>query len=152
MTEQLFTSVCNISSNFNGWPAIMQQSQKFNSGMLESFDFLSKGNSKLIKQQSLHDKGMGVVLLHELGAEYILGIMSWTPLQEKLNAMSLHLISWAEDGPHHHEDLSGRVRVQIMVLVGHLDGGLLALMAAARALKSKVSIQVLALCPCDSIL
>jgi hypothetical protein len=25
MAEQLFTSVCNISSNFNGWPAIMQQ-------------------------------------------------------------------------------------------------------------------------------
>jgi len=63
--------------------------------------------------------------------------------------MSLHLISWAEDGPHHHEDLSGRVRVEIMVLVGHLDGGLLALMAAARALKSKVSIQVLALCCCE---
>jgi pimeloyl-ACP methyl ester carboxylesterase len=36
-----------------------------------------------------------------------------------------------------------------MVLVGHSDGGLLALMAAARALKSKVSIQVLALCCCE---
>jgi pimeloyl-ACP methyl ester carboxylesterase len=63
--------------------------------------------------------------------------------------MSLHLISWAEDGPHHHEDLSGRVRVEIMVFVGHSDGGLLALMAAARALKSKVSIQILALCRCE---
>jgi hypothetical protein len=61
--------------------------------------------------------------------------------------MSLHLISWAEDGPHYHEDLSGRVRVEIMVLMGRLDGGLLALMAAASALKSKVSIQVLAVCP-----
>ncbi len=41
-----------------------QELPKVRLRMLESFDFLSKGNSKLIKLQSLYDKGMGMVLLH----------------------------------------------------------------------------------------
>lgn len=78
---------CNHAANRN--------CQKFNSGMLESFDFLSKGNSKLIKQQSLYDKGMGVVLLHGFGCR----VFSWHRVMDTIaREVECHVIAFDQLG------------------------------------------------------
>jgi pimeloyl-ACP methyl ester carboxylesterase len=155
-----------ISLDLNERPAIMQQSagQK-SSGLFERLDFLSKGDSKLTKQQPLHDKDTGVVLLHGFGG----GLFSWRHVMGSIarevgcriaafDRPGWGLTSrprrseWETKGLPNPYDLHTQVDLlfafchelglRSVVLVGHADGGLLALMAAARALKSKDSIQV----------
>ncbi|CAM6004522.1 unnamed protein product, partial [Sphagnum balticum] len=155
------------SSSLNGWPAILQQTagQVQPSGMFESFDFLSKGDSNLAKQQLLHEKDTGVVLLHGFGG----GVFSWRHVMGSIaREVGCRVVAFDRPGwgltsrPQRFEwetkgflnpyDLHTQVDLlfefcqelglRSVVLVGHADGGLLALMAAARALKSKDSIQL----------
>jgi hypothetical protein len=162
------------SSSLNGWPAILQQTagQVPPSGMFESFDFLSKGNSNLAKQQLLHEKDTGVVLLHGFGG----GVFSWRHVMDSIaREVGCRVVAFDRPGwgltsrPQRFEwetkgflnpyDLHTQVDLffefcqelglRSVVLVGHSDGGLLALMAAARALKSKDSIQVCCASPSE---
>ncbi len=156
-----------ISSSLNGWPTILQQTagQVQPSGMFESFDFLSKGDSNLSNQQLLHEKDTGVVLLHGFGG----GVFSWRHVMGSIaREVGCRVVAfdrpgwgltsrpqrleWETKGFLNPYDLHTQVDLlfefcqelglRSVVLVGHADGGLLALMAAARALKSKDSIQV----------
>ncbi len=146
-----------------GWPAIVQQTggQK-PSAVLESLEFVSEGDSKLVE---LYERDTGVVLLHGFGG----GVFSWRHVMGSI-AMEVgcrvvafdrpgwgltsrpRRSEWETKGLPNPYDLHAQVDLlfafcqelglRSVVLVGHSDGGLLALMAAARALKSKDSIQV----------
>jgi hypothetical protein len=152
-----------IPSIVTGWPAIGQQTggQK-PSVVLESLEFVSEGDSKLVE---LYEKDTGVVLLHGFGG----GVFSWRHVMGSI-AMEVgcrvvafdrpgwgltsrpRRSEWEKKGLPNPYDLHAQVDLlfafcqelglRSVVLVGHSDGGLLALMAAARALKSKDSIQV----------
>ncbi|CAK9195848.1 unnamed protein product [Sphagnum jensenii] len=152
-----------IPSIVTGWPAIGQQTggQK-PSVVLESLEFVSEGDSKLVE---MYEKDTGVVLLHGFGG----GVFSWRHVMGSI-AMEVgcrvvafdrpgwgltsrpRRSEWEKKGLPNPYDLHAQVDLlfafcqelglRSVVLVGHSDGGLLALMAAARALKSKDSIQV----------
>ncbi len=152
-----------IPSIVTGWPAIGQQTggQK-PSAVLESLEFVSEGDSKLVE---LYEKDTGVVLLHGFGG----GVFSWRHVMGSI-AMEVgcrvvafdrpgwgltsrpRRSEWETKGLPNPYDLHAQVDLlfafcqelglRSVVLMGHSDGGLLALMAAARALKSKDSIQV----------
>lgn len=138
------------SPALNGWPAIMQHTHQ---GSLPS----RKGHTQ--------EKSSGVVFIHSFGG----GVFSWRNVMGTVArevgcrvvafdrpgwglTTRLQRYEWEKKGLPNPYELQFQVDLLLafcqelgltsVVLVGHSDGGALALMAAAKALKSKEYIQV----------
>jgi pimeloyl-ACP methyl ester carboxylesterase len=155
------SSQSGTPSDLNGWPAIMQDTQR---GMSEGLGLPSLPSSNGNGDCS-NARTTGVVFLHGFGG----GVFSWRHVMSTVaREVGCRVVAfdrpgwgltsrprrseWEQKGLPNPYDLHTQVDLLFafcqelgltsVVLVGHADGGLLALMAAARALKSKDSIQL----------
>ncbi|KAG0617095.1 hypothetical protein M758_5G162900 [Ceratodon purpureus] len=147
----------NTAPALNGWPAIMQQTYQV-SGDMPSMPSSSRNGE-------FQGNSSGVVFIHGFGG----GVFSWRHVMGTVaREVGCRAVAfdrpgwglttrprrseWAKKGLPNPYELQTQVDLLVsfcqglgltsVVLVGHSDGGLLALLAAAKSLKSRHSTQV----------